>query len=123
MSGAISRMMTRKGRDWTYETVSEGALNTYRRSMKTRDAALTVRAIRTETAKERASITVRGEERTVDAQLIILDSVDLSAVEDTTQVAPVFTSPSGVEYDAIALGREGEIVGFRRVFLTKRRAQ
>ena len=122
MSGAVKRMIKRSGQTWQMQIWAEGSISAdYGRSNKTLPTTIDITAIRTETAKERAVIDVQGEERTVDAQLIVNDTVDVSSIEDTTKIAPIFTSPSGVEYDGIALGREGELLGFRRVFLMKRR--
>lgn len=122
MSGATKRMIKRRGQTWQMQAWIEGAASTdYGRTGKTLPTATDITAIRTETAKERTVIDVQGEERTVDAQLLVNDTVDVSSVEDTTKVAPIFTSPSGVVYDGIALGREGEVIGFRRIFLAKRR--
>jgi hypothetical protein len=122
MSGAVKRLIKRQGRTWQLQAWVEGAASTdYGRTDKTLPTATNITAIRTETAKERTVIDAQGEERTVDAQLLVDDTVDVSSIEDTTKIAPILTSPSGVQYDGIALGREGEIIGFRRIFLSKRR--
>lgn len=121
---AVARMIKRRGTTWAIQTWVEGAASAdYGRSAKTLATAVNFTAIRTETAKERTTIDVQGEERTVDAQLIATNIAAFDDVEDTTKLAPVITSPSGVKYDAIALGREGDILSFRRIFLIKRRAE
>ncbi len=119
---SVRRMITRRGQIWQIQYWVEGAANAYKRTAKTLSTAVEFTAIRTETAKEKTTIDVRGEERTLGAQLVISDDLDVADIEDTTNIAPVITSPTGVEYDAIALGREGEVLGIRRIFLSKRRA-
>lgn len=119
---SVKRLISRRGRTWQIQYWVEGVANAYKRTGKTLTAAVNFTAIRTETAKEKASISVRGEERTLDAQLLVNMDLDVADVEDTKQISPVITSPSGVQFDAIALGREGEVLNFRRIFLSKRRA-
>ncbi len=119
---SVKRLLSRRGTTWQIRYWIEGATNAYKRTNKTLGTAIDFIAIRTETAKEKTTINVRGEERTLDAQLLVDIDLDVSDVEDTTQISPVIISPSGVNYDAIALGREGEVMKFRRIFLSKRRA-
>ncbi len=118
---SVKRLIARRGQTWRIQYWVEGAINQYQRSNKTLGSVVEFKGIRTETAKETSTIEARGEERTLDAQLIVNDSVDVEDIEDTSKIAPVVTSPSGVRYDAMALGREGEIMGFHRIFLSKRR--
>lgn len=119
---AVTRMIARRGRTWLWCLWSESGSNEYNRTEKVLGAPIDIVAIRTETAKERTTMDVRGQERTLDAQLLVDLSVDVSDVEDTTKIAPIAVSPSGVSYDAIALGREGEVMDFHRIFLSKRRS-
>lgn len=118
---AVKRLIERSGRDWKIQYWIEGPSNAYRRHERTLAKPKVFKAIRTETAKEITSIEVRGEERTLDAQLLVNDDLDVGDIEDTTKISPVITSPTGVKYDAIALGREGELMKFHRIFLSKRR--
>lgn len=119
---AVGRLIRRRGKTWNIQYWVEGGVNAYRRTNKTLSAPIPFLAIRTETAKERAIISARGEERTLDAQLLILEDLDVSDIEDTTKISPVITSPTGIQYDAITLGREGEVMKFNRIFLSKRRS-
>ncbi len=119
---AVKRLLRRRGKTWQIQYWIEGAENVYKRTAKTLTTAIDFTAIRTETAKEKRTIEVRGEERTLDAQLLVDLDVDVGDIEDTTKITPVITSPTGVKYDAISLGREGEVMDFRRIFLSKRRA-
>ena len=119
---AVDRLIARRGESWTIQRWVEGAASAaYGRTDKTLATAEAFTGIRTETAKERSVIDVQGEERTLDAQLLVNDTLNVADIEDTTKITPVIASPTGVQYDAVALGREGEVIGFRRIFLSKRR--
>jgi len=122
MSGAVIRMISRRGTAWAMKTWVEGSADAYKDKTRTLSAATNITAIRTETAKEVVKLHMRGEERTIDVQLLMADTVDVSQIEDTTKKAPIVTSPSGEVYDMVAVGREGELLGFRRAFLSKRRS-
>lgn len=122
MSKAFARFVERRGEDWTYQLWSYGSVNAYNRKALTLGSAVDIKAIRTETSKERVVVDVQGQERTLDITLLIKDSVDFSDIEDTTKKSPIFTSPSGIKYEGIALGLEGNVIGFQRVFLSKQRA-
>ena len=121
MSGAVGRMIDRSGRTWIMKTWIEGATNAYNRTEKTLSDPIEIKGIRTETAKERVVIDSQGQERMLDVTLLIKDSVDVSDVEDTTKKSPLFISPEGFIYEAIALGREGNILDFHRIFLAKQK--
>ena len=122
MSNATKRMVTRLGAGWVMKTWTIGATDEYKRKARTPDVITNITAIRGETAKETITLNVRGEERTIDVQLLVNDTVDVSTIEDTSFKAPIFVSPTGVNYDGVAVGREGEVVGMRRIFLSRRRA-
>lgn len=123
---ATHRMIERRGKTFTMKRWVTGAVDTdYGRTTSNdtlETTGTTFKAILSETAKERVVVMPSGEERTVDAQLIVKNTLDVSDIDDTTKRAPVIISPDGLTYDAIALGREGEVVKVRRIFLLKRRA-
>ncbi len=123
MSGAVKRMIARRGEAWTIQNWTVGAEDEYKDRARTPASGATITVIRTETAKEGVTIDFRGEKRTIDVQLIVRDDVDVSEIDDSTKAAPLVTSPEGTLYDAIALGREGQIIGFRRIFLSQRRSK
>lgn len=120
----VDNMLEQAGQDWTMKSWVDGVTNEYKNVNRTLGAGVTVRAIMTETAKERVTRTVLGKESTVDAQLLVKSDLDVSAIEDSTQEPPVFISPYGLEFDAVAVGREAQpILGMVRIFLLKRRAK
>lgn len=121
MSG-VARMIARQGQSWTMTPQVLGSKDNYGDRAISDDTPIPVKAIRTETAEADAVLTVRGEERKVDVELIVDSSLDVSDIEDTTERAPRFTSPEGIEFDAVAVGREGNIKGFHRIFLSKSRS-
>lgn len=122
-AAAVARMLERQGETWTYKVWSDGALNAYKRAAQTLSAGTEVKVLRTETSKEKTDIDVLGQQRTLDATLIVVEGdIDVADIEDTTKRSPVFVSPQGLEFEAIALGREGNLMGFHRVFLSKMRA-
>lgn len=122
MSSHVDAFLEKAGQDWSMRSWVTSSMSAYKNKTRTLGAATTVRAIRSETAKERVRRDIRGQERTIDCQLIVAATIDVTAIEDTTQEPPVFVSPSGVYYDAVAVGREAEsIQGTHRIFLIKRR--
>lgn len=119
----IDNLLERAGQNWGVQSWSYDSTSKYNTKINTLGSMTTIRAIRSETAKERIRRDVRGQDRTIDAQILVsVDAVDVTDIEDTTKEPPVFTSPSGIKYDAIAVGREAEdILGMRRIFLVQRR--
>lgn len=124
LSGFKSRVAKKLGQEaeWTTNTWTQGAKDEYGKYVFTKDAAVTVYPIRVEDPTPDPNLYPWGEDRTVDVQLIVpSDTVGLDDIEDTTKKAPIWTSPQGVVFEAIALGREGFVFGWARIFLEKRR--
>lgn len=122
MNKSIVRLLRRKGQTWGLRTWTESTETAYNRKRQSLGVATDFTAIRVEDPKPLDSLSARGRTREVEVQLFVRDTLDVSAVEDDTQKNPVAVSPSGVEYDIVHVGREGEIHGYYRLFLSKRRA-
>lgn len=106
---------------WTFHRWTSAGEDAYNNETFTLDATgVEVNVIRVEDPTPDPNLYPWGENRTVDVQLLVEDTiVGLDDIEDTTRKAPIFKSPNGIKFEAIAMGREGNIFGWARVFLEK----
>ncbi len=123
MGSQNDNFLRRAGENWTVYYWVEGAEDSYKDKALTLDGGTTVRGIRSETAKETVRRDVRGQERTIDCQILVkADAISVTEIEDTRKEPPVFVSPTGVKYDSVAVGRESiPVTGMMRIFLLKQR--